>query len=1000
MSVVQNLYQIFKLPASLIADNNCVVNHYSFLQGKTDGNIVSIGDNLVFQQVRYLHNDYRSHTEVYEEIAKMRSKMHEYVNAGEYKKAHILQQCIDSKLFVKDIVNIYVDKKKSDFHKFRTKGFTFNNNHYTYLCSGSGQIRRNTATFVNSEIYPQLFKILSCGLDEKTKTMSLGKYSAYFALSFSSILWVTTPRCCVVKDFFRTLKDQRVDFITKDKEGNSCIEERIMDLELNCADGQGLIDPNFAENVWSKDLNLGFTPCSFVVRSCFVKGNLVPFDFKEYAHLHGITKIYDAWGVPYDIDSIDVILAESQFKTHKYYNSWQDYLSYSTKNNIHWGVARYNKNFDPEYVLSNYQYIQSLDLSKEDIKELIAPTTDWIRKICSGDPLYSLLYLFGVKDENADFQAIYSAAQTNPTKAVIKNIDFLEDTYVQKKIYKNITETINHSKIGKVWIRGNYQFCIADPLAQCQSALGLDPVGCVGKDEVYSAWWNERIGAGHVVDICRSPMIDTHEHNPSTLMTSDDAEYWFRYIPSGIIFSTYDSATARMEDSDFDGDIVLTTDNKYFIKGSHKDHNIITYEKGNYTPSVISIANVTKAVSKGFGTAVGSFSNTATCLYAMAAMFDNPKHKEQHDVLMTRIKLLREIVGQEIDRIKGADKPSLPDSWKKYQRVLPTDSEEEKKRKYKANSLIVSKKPYFFRYLYPELNQRYKQFEASYNAVSCDMFGIKFKKLLKKENKTKDELNLIRKYKKFSPLITSNCVMNILCREMESVDFDIQFMKDEKGNKQQVKSCLPTFEEKYADTFSQEKLATIKKLYQRYNSRVQVKIMAGVLDNIPGVTDLDEYHEINSSILDSIIVDIQHDMMDANIPGDEFLFYCNRLSKQYRSFNWGFAWEILEDQIISLIPFGVSYAPVRVENFEEAQNDAQNDAQNLEFGYTDADRPHEYLGAYYYLKDVSREAPALINNDIELGSIDEFDEEIRDIDAKQEKEQEQNQQEEEVESNE
>ena len=998
MSVTQNLYQIFKLPASLIADNNGVVNNYSVSQGRNDGNIVSIGDNLVFQQLRYLHNDYRKHTEVYDRIAKMRSKMHEYKKQGQYKKAHILQQCIDSKLFVKDIVNIFVDRKKSDFHKIRTKGFTFNNTHYTYLCSGSGQIRRNTATFVNSELYPKLFKILSCGLDEKTTTMSLGKYSAYFALSFSSVLWVTTPRCCVVKDFFRTLKDQHVDFITRKDEGDAYIEERVMDLELNCADGQGLIDPEFAENVWSKDLNLGFTPCSFVVRSCFVKGNLVPFDFKEYAHLHGITKIYDRWGVPYDIDSIDVILAESQFKTHKYYSSWQDYLSYSTKNNIHWGVARYNKKFDPEYVMSNYQYIQSLDLKRDDIKNLIQPTTDWIKKICTGDPLYSLLYLFGVKDEKADFQAIYGAAQTNTTKAIVKNIDFLEDSYCKKKIYKNLTETINRAKIGKVWLKGNYQFCIADPLAQCQSALGLDPVGCVGKDEVYSAWWNKRIGAGHKIDICRSPMIDTHEHNPSTLMTSEDAEYWFRYIPSGIIFSTYDSATARMEDSDFDGDIVLTTNNEYFIKGSHKDHNIITYEKGNYTPDKITIANVTKAVSKGFGTAVGSFSNTATCLYAMAAIYDNPEHKEQHDILMTRIKLLREIVGQEIDRIKGADKPSLPDSWKKYQRILPTDSEEERQRKYKANSLIVSKKPYFFRYLYPELNQRYKQFEASYNEVSRNMFGIKFKKLLKKEEKTKDELNLIRKYKKFSPLITSNCVMNILCREMESVDFDIQFMKDEQGNKQKTVSCLPTFEDKYGDKFDENKYFVVKRMYQHYNSRVQVKIMSGVLDSIPGVTDLDEYREINSSILDAIIIDIQQELIKAGVAADEFLFYCNRLSKKYSSFNWGFAWEVLEDQIVSLIPFGTSYAPVRVENFEEAQNEVQNDAQNLEFGYTDSVHPHEYLGAYYYLKDVSREAPALIDDDSELGSIDEFDEEIRDYDLKQQ--QQEQQQDEEVESDE
>ena len=40
-------------------------------------------------------------------------------------------------------------------------------------------------------------------------------------------------------------------------------------------------------------------------------------------------------------------------------------------------------------------------------------------------------------------------------------------------------------------------------------------------------------------------------------------------------------------------------------------------------------------------------------------------------------------------------------------------------------------------------NKTFKQFENAYNQISKDMFGIKFKKLLKKENKTEDEKNLI-----------------------------------------------------------------------------------------------------------------------------------------------------------------------------------------------------------------------------------------------------------------
>ena len=551
MPVVQNLYQIFKLKASFLVANDCNIDNYTITQGLKDGNIVSIGDNIIFQQLRYIHGDYREHTVLFNFVQKLRANEHAYKKQGKYKEAHILNRYITDVLFVKDIVNIYLDKKKSDFHKFRTKGFYLNGIHYVYLCSGSGQIRRNTATFINEKYQKQIIKNVNCGLDEKTSRFVLAKYSAYFALAFSSILWVRTPRVCVIKDFYRTLEQEPVDFILHDENGKGYLEERKMDLELNCADGQGLIDPYFAQ-LWSEDMHLQYIPSSFVARSCFIKGNLVAFDFKDYAHKHNIFTIRDKWGKEYNIDEIDVLLSESQFKTHKYYSSWEEYCNYANRAKIHWGVARYNKKEDDEFVLANYQYIQALSLTQDDIKELIQPTIKWINQICSGDLIYTLLYAFGTKNSEVEYDSVYGSAQTAAMKALIKNQNFLKDSYIQRKVYKNITESINHAKIGKIWIRGNYQFMIADPVAQCQSALGLEPVGLVKRNEVYSNFWNKRKPQGCVIDCARSPLIDLHEHNPMTLINTEEMEYWYRYITSGIIYNTYDTSCYRHSDSDYD----------------------------------------------------------------------------------------------------------------------------------------------------------------------------------------------------------------------------------------------------------------------------------------------------------------------------------------------------------------------------------------------------------------------------------------------------------------
>jgi hypothetical protein len=99
-----------------------------------------------------------------------------------------------------------------------------NGKKYKRLCCGSGQMRRNTVTFVNVELYDYLTESLMCGLNGKIEKFILAKLSAYFALSFSSVLWVHKPRICVVPDFETVIPQQKIDFILKNENGEKTIE--------------------------------------------------------------------------------------------------------------------------------------------------------------------------------------------------------------------------------------------------------------------------------------------------------------------------------------------------------------------------------------------------------------------------------------------------------------------------------------------------------------------------------------------------------------------------------------------------------------------------------------------------------------------------------------------------------------------------------------------------------------------------------------------------------
>ena len=743
--VLQNSYYIYKIPSNKISQ----LTHYSFKEASKDGNIVSIGDNLVLAKIReYYHND-RDHVSLYNQVQSIRKEMKEIrklpTSNDNIEKIKELQSQLDDLLFVDDIINIKVITKK-EYKELGKKGFDLNGKHYVRFMVGSGQMRRNTVSFINEELFEYMQERLMCGLNGKIKTINLAKLSAYFALSFSSVLWVREPRVCVIKDFDTVIPNQKLNWINKGKDGNT-VTQIYKDIKLNSADGQGLISPEMAR-YWAEDMHLNYTPCSFVVRTAFVKGNLVPFDFKAYAKENEISTVRDRYGTEYNIEDIDILLSESQFKMAKYYSSWEGYLSYHRAYNLKWGVARYNKEFDDEYVLTNYQYIQVLDLTKEDISGLVSYTTNWIKNICSGNVEYALTYNVGVKNPSLSVDSIINSCGSSFTKAIVKNPDMLQDGFVQRKIYNSIKESIRQAKIGRIWVKGNYQFMISDPVAQCRSALGLSPDGLLDANHVYSNFWNERGATGEVC-LLRSPLTHYSEVNVQELSNTEEMRKWYKYIYSGIIYNIYDISVVKHADSDFDGDICMSTDNAYFLKGAKRDELPIMYDKEAVPTQKITLPNQVRCDVKGLDTKVGQITNYSTSMLAMLPLFRGEKQQEQKREIETRLKLLRELQGAEIDKIKGTTPPNFPKSWRHWVKINKDDDDITKAEKYKYNSMVVKKKPYFFIYLYNTLMNEYKAYEKNFNSISLTHFGVPIKVLLRKKEHTDGEMNLIRKYRKY-----------------------------------------------------------------------------------------------------------------------------------------------------------------------------------------------------------------------------------------------------------
>jgi len=478
-------------------------------------------------------------------------------------------------LFMPEVITIVIEK--GSHYKYMVKnGVTINNTKYKRFLCGAGHARNNTVYFIDETIYPLVLEMLKNGHDSQMK-MNPAKYNAYFGLYASASKVVTTPSVCVIPDF-KYKKIFKVDWIEGD---NVTIENK--ELEINAFDGQGIVSTELA-TVWASDLKIKYIPSEFIIRAPFIKGMVVNFDFHTFAKINNIQTIKDLWGKEYDIENIDLILSESQFKLWNAYSSWKIYEQNCNKNNLQWAVSRVSPKKDKDIAFTNYQYLQTLKLENEDIEGLCRPTIEWLESVATDkEPMKALLFLLG--ESCSSLEDIMELEDNDIGKTVVFNNKILRHPYVKNRIHNMINRKLKDSCMGKLAVKGNYSIMVSDPYAQTEWGLGLQIEGLLKEGQHYSHYWNEK--NKNVVSAIRSPMTYYSENNLLNLQNNEKLNYWYKYLNTGIVFNVFGTDAMRMSGSDFDGDICMTTDQKEFIDCAYSSVLPPTYDRKNAEKKII-----------------------------------------------------------------------------------------------------------------------------------------------------------------------------------------------------------------------------------------------------------------------------------------------------------------------------------------------------------------------------------------------------------------------------
>lgn len=835
------------------------------------GELISLADSTTLRFI----DEFNKIVDNEEQIKTIRKNIKRARKNNNKQELKRLYQELNSIQFKPDYMCLIIDEV-SDYWKAYKNGFKINGIKYSRLLGTTGGVKGETIVFTSKRLKEQLRYRIDNGRN-KDVPMIPAKFGAYEALSCSSSVAVSHPnKILVVKDLEHDIFDD-VIILDDSGEGEPKIEYKNNEkIHKNASDGFGMMMPWRAAR-WALDLGLNYIPSGLNSRAyAFEKGMLVTYDFIDFGRKHNTYITHDAWGKEVDISDYDVVMTTSMMKLWDSYSSYDDYMENCLKNNYKFCISKVCPDeLDNERDL-NYQFIQSYRLTDEEISELIKPTIDEIYDVLGIDYRKTILFLkgIGLSDNSVN---IY---ETDFVSAIMIDKNMINDPYVKSRIHYMIKKRINEAKTGVVKVKGNFQVACGDPYALCQHIFGLNITGLLKKGEFYSKYWLDK-NVEEVVCF-RAPMTCHNNIRKLKIANSNDANYWFRWIKTMLIFNAWDTAADAMNGEDYDADQNFTTNNSVLLKNTRNLRTIMCVQK-KAPKRVFTENDLVQANIDSFGDEIGMYTNGITEQFDIQSQYE--VDSKEHDILEYRIMCGQLFQQNAIDKTKGIISKGRPAEWFEYKanKIKDTDSSEEKLRKELNKKIVADRKPYFMRYIYPQLMKSYNDYIENANQKCICEFKLTFQELKDKPNKTTQEYEFLEYFEKRMPVSNYNCIVNKICRIIEN-EFD-GFLSTINTDSIFDYTILKS-DTNYADSDYKK----IEKIYRRYCDSVQKYQQQSKRERL----DKDDIADGRKLLITAFKQECNEICTDYNMLTNIVLDLCYKTNKSKQ-----FVWDICGDLIIN-----------------------------------------------------------------------------------------------------
>lgn len=465
------------------------------------------------------------------------------------------------------IATIPIIKNKTDLRsELYENGFVCDGIKYVRYKRSAGSSRVGKCLFVNEIVAKRMARWDRCGLTIRdNSSIDLASYEAYIALPISSIIdtmIINPENILLVDDYESTFKDKVV--AVEEKDGRLFASTKEVDISNNIWDGESLLDVSMFGAYANKGMlllrNRFFKTCAFNtnIQKWFADNGIT-----EIEQLNGYTKAND-------ISQVKLITTPSSVKYLKFgsMNQWLENLDNT------FGVVKYEQEthfFDGRMVQCHYQLLNTLQLSYENVEQLLQPSLDYIGAVRQ-DPAvlrYHIGYAFKNKDEHKEYNPLLTKND------IVFTLLGINDDFCKTKIYKDFRDSIvkgffRNLKRGHILLNGNYSTLLGNGLELLKQAIGVfDGTSVIGIGNIHS----HRFDYDKIILGSRSPHVTMGNILLAKNIANEEIDKYFNMTKEIVyINSINENILQRLSGADMDSDTMLLTDNELLINTAKRNY--------------------------------------------------------------------------------------------------------------------------------------------------------------------------------------------------------------------------------------------------------------------------------------------------------------------------------------------------------------------------------------------------------------------------------------------